>query len=252
VTAGHRLDLESAPRGAGHPADARCPFARAELRRAHRGRSVDGMPNAHPVFAVVFTAVAAAGERTGYGRRRAEALAGARGRLLIVGLGPGHDLAHLPTGVTEVVAIEPEPTMRAVAVRRIARAPVPTWLVAGVAEALPLPDASVDAALVALVLCSVLDPAAAAAELRRVLRPGGTLHVLEHVHASPGSRLRTWQDRLDPQWSRMAAGCHVTRDTRQVLADAGFDTTALRDITVRLSPPPVMPHLVGTARQRKE
>jgi SAM-dependent methyltransferase len=206
------------------------------------------MPDAHPIFAVVFNAVAAMGERTGYGRRRAEALAGARGRLLIVGLGPGHDLAHLPAGVTEVVAIEPEPSMRALAVRRIRRTRVPTWLVGAVAGSLPLPDDSVDAALVALVLCSVPDPAGAAAELGRVLRPGGTLHVLEHVHASPGSRLRPWQDRLDPLWSRMAAGCHVTRETRQILADAGFDTTQLRDITVRLSPPPVMPHLIGTAR----
>ncbi len=206
------------------------------------------MPRAHPIFALVFAGVAAIGERSGYGRRRAEALAGARGRLLIVGLGPGHDLAHLPRGVTDVVAIEPEPSMRAHSARRVRRTPVPTRLVGAVAEALPLPDASVDSALAALVLCSVPDPAGAAAELRRVLRPGGTLHVLEHVHASPGSRLRLWQDRLDPLWSRLAAGCHLTRDTRHVLVDGGFDTAQLRDITVRLAPPLVAPHLVGAAR----
>jgi ubiquinone/menaquinone biosynthesis C-methylase UbiE len=206
------------------------------------------MPDVHPIFAFVFAGVAAIGERTGYGRRRAEALVGARGRLLIVGLGPGHDLAHLPPGVTEVVAIEPEPSMRAYCARRVHQTPVPTRLVGAVAEALPLPDACVDSALVTLVLCSVPDSAGAAAELRRVLRPGGTLHVLEHVHAAPGSRLRPWQDRLDPLWTRLAAGCHLTRDTRQVLVDGGFDTTQLRDITVRLAPPPVTPHLVGTAR----
>jgi ubiquinone/menaquinone biosynthesis C-methylase UbiE len=207
------------------------------------------MPEAHPIFAVVFAGVAAMGERTGYGRRRADALSGARGRLLIVGLGPGHDLAHLPAGVTEVVAIEPEPSMRGFALRRVRRTPIPTWLVGAVAEALPLPDASVDAALVALVLCSVPDPAGAVAELRRVLRPGGTLHVLEHVHASPGSLLRPWQDRLDPLWSRLAAGCHLNRDTRQTLVAAGFDTTELRDTTVRFAPTLVAPHLVGTARR---
>lgn len=205
------------------------------------------MPPAHPIFAFVFAVVAAMGERTGYGRRRAEALAGARGRLLIVGLGPGHDLTHLPGGVTEVVAVEPDPSMHAYSAHRVHRAPVATWLVGAVAEALPLPDASVDAALVALVLCSVPDPVGAAAELRRVLRPTGTLHVLEHVHAAPGSRLRPWQDRLDPLWSRLAAGCHLTRDTRQILGDAGFDTSQLRSITVRLAPALVAPHLIGTA-----
>lgn len=205
------------------------------------------MRDRNPIFAVVFAAVAAIGERTGYGRRRAEALAGARGRLLVVGLGPGHDLAHLPAGVTHVVAVEPDPSMRARSARRVSRAPVPTWLVGATAEELPLSDSSVDAALVALVLCSVSHPAIAATELRRVLRPGGTLHVLEHVYASPGSRLGRWQDRLDPLWSRLAAGCHLTRDTRQILTDAGFDTSQLRNTTVRLAPALVAPHLIGTA-----
>lgn len=206
------------------------------------------MPSTHPVFAVVYTAVAALGEQTGYGRRRAQALDGAGGRLLVVGLGPGHDLAHLPPEVTSVVAVEPEAAMRRRSRKRVAGAGVPVTLVGGVAEALPVQTASVDSALVALVLCSVQDPRAAAAELRRVLRPGGTLHVLEHVHARPGSRLRGWQDRLDPVWTRLAAGCHVTRDTRQVLDRAGFDTSGLRDVTVPLSPALVGPHVLGTAR----
>jgi len=207
------------------------------------------MTESHPIFAVAFAAVAAVGERTGYGRHRADALAGARGRLLIVGVGPGYDLAHLPAGVTEVVGVEPGQEMRTLSARRVHRATVPTWLVGAVGEALPLPDASVDTALVALVLCSVSDPARVAAELRRVLRPGGTLHVLEHVRASKDSRLRSWQDRLDPLWSRLAAGCHLTRDTRRVLVEAGFDTRELRDAMVRLAPPLVAPHLIGIARQ---
>ncbi len=140
--------------------------------------------------------------------------------------------------------------MRAHSLRRIERTPVPVWLLGTVAEALPLPDACVDAALVALVFCSVQDPIGAASELRRVLRPGGTLHVLEHVHASPDSRLQRWQDRVDPLWSRLAAGCHLTRDTRLILADAGFDTTQLRSVTVQRVPTLVAPHLIGTATRR--
>ncbi len=206
------------------------------------------MATAHPLFACCFAGVATLGELTGYGRHREEALVGARGRLLIVGLGPGHDLRHLPVGVTDVFAVEPEPSMRAYAGRRVRQSSVPTRLVGAVAEALPMPDASVDAILVALVLCSVQDPSGVAAELRRVLRAGGTLHVLEHVFASSDSRLRLWQERLDPLWSKLAAGCHLTRDTRQILTDAGFDTRGLRDTTVRLAPPLVAPHLVGIAR----
>jgi hypothetical protein len=80
-----------------------------------------------------------------------------------------------------------------------------------------------------------------------VLRPGGTLQVLEHVHASPGRRLRSWQDRLDPLWSRLAGGCHLTRDTPRVLAAAGFDTSQLRLTTVRIAPVLIGPHAVGTA-----
>lgn len=218
----------------------------AGSQRAHDGRNVAGMSVDHPVFAYVFAGVAAVGERTGYGRRRTEALTGAHGRLLIVGLGPGHDLAHLPADVTEVVAVEPDPSMHGYSARRVQQTAVPTWVVGAVAESLPLPDASVDSVLLALVLCSVSAPVPAAAEVRRVLRPSGTLHVLEHVHAKPGSRLRLWQDRLDPLWSRLAAGCHLTRDTRQILADAGFGTARLRHITVRVAPVPVGPHLVGT------
>jgi SAM-dependent methyltransferase len=210
---------------------------------------VRGMPDAHPIFATFFATAAALGERTGYGGRRSEALARATGRLLIVGLGPGHDLEHLPGTVTEVLAVEPEPTMRRYCARRVDRSPVPARLVAAVVEHLPLPDECVDAALVALVLCSVADPAAAAAELRRVLRRAGTLHVLEHVHAQPGSRLARWQDRLDPLWSRLAAGCHVTRDAGELLRTAGFDTSRLRTVNVRLAPPLVTPHVLGTARR---
>jgi ubiquinone/menaquinone biosynthesis C-methylase UbiE len=210
------------------------------------GGSVGRMAT-HRVFAAGYSVVAAAGEATGYGRLRTRALADARGTVLVVGLGPGHDLLHLPPGVTRVVAIEPDAAMRRRAARRIRRARVPVDLLGATAERLPLPDASVDSALAALVLCTVVDPVAAAAELHRVIRPGGGLHVLEHVAAPSGTRSRRWQQRLDPAWARMAAGCRLTRDTRQVLAAAGFEVGPLRDVVVRTAPPPVAYQLVGTA-----
>jgi ubiquinone/menaquinone biosynthesis C-methylase UbiE len=204
----------------------------------------------HPVFARVYAVLARLGEPGELGRWRTEVLGDARGRLLVVGVGPGHDLAHLPRDVTDVVALDPEPTMRAMAARRTADAPVPVEVVAGTAEALPVADASVDAVLCSLVLCSVDDVDRALAECRRVLRPGGTLHVLEHVRAPGGSRLARWQDRVTPLWRRCAGGCHPNRDTRAALARAGFDTSGLVDAPLALGPPVVRPHLHGVSRLR--
>ena len=179
---------------------------------------------------------------------RAAALEGARGTLLVVGAGRGDDLPVLPPGVTSVLALEPDPAMRAALVPRAAAAGVPVTVLAGTATALPLADGSVDAVLCALVLCSVDDPDAALAEVARVLRPGGTLHLLEHVVGEPGSRRRWVQQLLDPAWNRIAGGCSLTRDTRRAVADAGFDTADLSDLDLRPSLPVCVPHVRGTAR----
>jgi SAM-dependent methyltransferase len=100
--------------------------------------------------------------------------------------------------------------------------------VAGTAEALPVPDASIDTVVCTLVLCSVDDPEAAARELHRVLRPDGRLLLLEHVRAE-SARLARLQDRCDLVWGRLSGGCHLTRDTRAVLIRAGFDDTGVRE-----------------------
>lgn len=137
----------------------------------------------HPTFARGYSALARLAERDTLGRWRSEVLAGARGRLLVVGLGPGVDLRHLPPGVSEVIAVEPDPGMRRQSRREVASVSVPVRVVGGVAEELPLRTRSVDAVLCALVLCSVDDQRAALDEVRRVLRPGGRLLLLEHVRA---------------------------------------------------------------------
>jgi ubiquinone/menaquinone biosynthesis C-methylase UbiE len=202
------------------------------------------MAGNHPVFAPLYNGLAWAGERTTLGRWRSEALSPATGRLLIVGLGPGYDLAHLPPAVTEVIAVEPAAAMRRIAGRRAG----PTVrLVEGIGEQLPLPDASVDSALCALVLCSVNDPVAVVREIGRVLRPGGALCVLEHVRAAEGTRLGRLQDRCAPAWSRIAGGCEPHRRTREAIEAAGFDTSRLEDRTMYLNVPLLVPHLIGTA-----
>jgi SAM-dependent methyltransferase len=201
----------------------------------------------HPRFARVYGAVAATGERLGYGRWRRSVLAPAAGRLLVLGLGPGHDLAHLPAAVTSVVAVEPDPLMRAAALPRVAACPVPVALVSADAQALPLADGSVDAVLCACVLCSVASPPRALAEVRRVLAPGGVLLLLEHVAAPQGHWLAAVQHLVRPVWGRAAGGCSVRRDTLGEVAAAGFDTAGVRSVVVRSNLPPVAPHVVGAA-----
>jgi ubiquinone/menaquinone biosynthesis C-methylase UbiE len=206
----------------------------------------------HPVFTRVYAVISALGERTGLGALRESVLAGATGRLLIVGLGPGHDLDHLPGAVTSVVALDPSATMREAARVRVdatRRGGVGVDLLSAPAEAIPLPDASVDSVLVAYVLCSVDDPRRALAEIRRVLRPGGTLHVLEHVRAEPGTWVATLQRAVRPLWPRVAGGCQVDRDTAALLEDAGFDLSDIR-LTSLMALPPVAPTLVGISRRR--
>jgi ubiquinone/menaquinone biosynthesis C-methylase UbiE len=203
----------------------------------------------HPVFARVYAALAALGERGSVARLRAATLAGTHGRLLVIGLGPGHDLAHLPAAVTEVVAVEPEPSMRRLSRRRIVAAGRPVHLLAAVGERLPLQAGTVDAVLLAFVLCSVEQPRLVLAEVDRVLRTGGSVHVLEHVRAAEGSRRAGWQDRVAPLWRRCAGGCRPNRRTQAELERAGFDTSGLADKQAPLVPI-VSPYLHGAAARR--
>ena len=95
-------------------------------------------------------------------------------------------------------------------------------VVDGTASRLRLDDASVDAGVASLVLCSVPDPTAALAELHRVIRPGGELRFYEHVLAH-NPKVARWQRRVDPIWTRLVGGCHLTRDTEHAITAAGFD-----------------------------
>ena len=207
----------------------------------------------HTVFTRAYRVLSAVGERTGLGDLRRRVLAEAHGRLLIVGLGPGHDLDHLPSAVTSVVALEPSASMRAAASSRVTaalRRGVGIEVLDAVAEAIPLPDGSVDSVLIAYVLCSVHDPGAAAAEIHRVLSPEGTLHVMEHVRAQPGTWIRGLQRAVGPVWPRLAGGCRIDRETGTVLEAAGFDMSEISR-TRLMALPPVAPTLVGVARHAR-
>jgi ubiquinone/menaquinone biosynthesis C-methylase UbiE len=205
----------------------------------------------HPAFAVFYAGLARAAERGSLARLRRKALAPARGRLLIVGAGQGHDLAHLPPAVESVVALEPDSAMRRWGDNRVRRSAVPASYVAGTAERLPLRDGSIDTVLCTLVLCSVDDVDAAAAEFRRVLRPDGQLLVLEHVRATSRPRLAAVQNRMDPVWGRFSGGCHINRDPVAALQRAGFDTSGVLDRHLAKFMPVLDPAVLGVARLRE-
>ena len=149
------------------------------------------------------------------------------GEVLELGPGSGLNQPHLPAAVLRVVAVEPSDVAWRLAGRRLATSTVPVTRVGLDGQALPLPDRSVDAALSTFTLCTIPDVRVALSEVRRVLRPGGALHFVEHGR-SPDERVRRWQRRLEPVQRRVAGGCHLTRPVDQLLLDAGFALERLR------------------------
>jgi ubiquinone/menaquinone biosynthesis C-methylase UbiE len=190
-------------------------------------------------------------ETRGATEHRRRLLAGLRGRVIEVGAGHGLNFAHYPPAVREVIAIEPEPTLRAAAEHAARTTTVPVQVLPGVADGLPLPDASVDAAVASLVLCSVPDPRCALAEIRRVLKPEGELRFYEHVipNCQPRRALLQIADNSG-LWPRIAGGCHPARDTTTAIEQAGFDIQASERIMFAATRfEPRIPYIIGTARK---
>nr|MBA2528825.1 class I SAM-dependent methyltransferase [Euzebyales bacterium] len=180
----------------------------------------------HPLFARCYDRLSRAIEERGAGEHRREVVAGLSGRVIEIGAGNGLNFAGYPAGVTEVVAVEPEPHLRAVARDAAASAPVAVALVDGVAQDLPYDDGEFDAGVASLVLCSVPDQRQALRELFRVIRPGGQLRFYEHVR-STDARLARLQRAADTVWPLFAGGCRTSRDTVAAIRAAGFQLDAL-------------------------
>lgn len=156
------------------------------------------------------------------GDLRARTCSGLGGRVLEIGFGSGLNARWYPATVDLVSAVEPSDVAWQLSQRRRDRVATPVVRAGLDGQALDLPDASHDAALVTFSLCTIPDAAAALAEIRRTLRPGGRLHFLEHGLA-PDPRVQRWQRRLDPIEKRVAGGCHLSRDPLEVLAASGWE-----------------------------
>ena len=204
-----------------------------------------------PLFARIQARASAIEEQRGGAERRRQLLHGLSGRVVEAGAGTGVSFAHYPSSVSELIAIEPEPDLRARAVAAAEGAPVPVRVLDGVAERVPLPDASVDAVVLAGVLCSVDDPGRVLDEVRRILRPGGELRFYEHVVAR-NAYLRRLQRLLDATfWPRLFGGCRTTRDTETTLRASGFTIEERERFSFRptLLATPVAPRILGRARR---
>jgi ubiquinone/menaquinone biosynthesis C-methylase UbiE len=198
----------------------------------------------HPLFAFWYDTIFGLLERRWLGRVREELVAALSGQVLDAGAGTGANLVHYRRA-DRVVAAEPDPAMRERMRRRLGEARVPVEISPARLEALPFGDDTFDAVVVTLVLCTVEDLPAALAEVRRVLRPGGRLVVLEHVRDG-GVRGRV-QDLLAPAWRRLAAGCHLNRDTITALQAAGLGTGQIDTFRPRPMLPVLRPWIRGTA-----
>lgn len=203
----------------------------------------------HPLFARLWPRLAHQLDRHGGSAHRRRLVAGLHGRVLEVGAGDGRNFAHYPPTVTEVVAVEPESHLRGLADKRARRAPVKVQVLDGLAEQLPVEDDAFDAAVLSLVLCSVTDQAAALAEIRRVLRPGGRVRFFEHVGAQRPAHRRLQQALDATIWPRVGGGCHTSRDTLGAIEQSGLEVIEverLRFPDTRL-PMPTSPHIFGEA-----
>ncbi|UCD67385.1 MAG: class I SAM-dependent methyltransferase [Betaproteobacteria bacterium] len=161
-------------------------------------------------------------------RHRAALIPAARGQVLEIGIGSALNLDYYNAGsISGLTGIDPSRQLLAYAEKHIDRADFPVNLIAGSAESLPLPEASVDTIVVTFSLCSIPDVAAALEEMRRVLKPDGRLLFCEHGLA-PETSVQRWQQRLDPLWGKIAGGCHLARNIPRLLSDANFRCAELQ------------------------
>jgi ubiquinone/menaquinone biosynthesis C-methylase UbiE len=204
----------------------------------------------HPVFSRVYPYIARAGEKGGAGEHRRALLAGLEGRVIEVGAGHGLNFAYYPSGVSEVIAVEPEAHLRELARRAAEQVTVRVNVIAGSAEALPAGEGEFDAAVASLVLCSVPDQDLALREIHRVLHGGAELRFYEHVIAREPRAARV-QRVLDATiYPYLTGGCHCARDTGAAIRQSGFEIEREERIAFKPSlVAPVIPHILGVARR---
>ncbi|MEY2909313.1 MAG: hypothetical protein RLZZ602_1836 [Pseudomonadota bacterium] len=183
-------------------------------------------------------------------KQRQKVVPRARGTILEIGLGAGHNIPHYDhTGVDKVIGVDPCEVSWQLAQPRVQAAPFEVQFLAGSAEDIPLDDHSMDSVLLTFSLCTIPDPAAALAEARRVLKPGGQLLFCEHGKA-PDASVAKWQDRVNPIWRRLFGGCNLNRDIPAMIDKAGFAVDDLQQMYLPGTPKVAAFNVWGAAHPR--
>jgi len=161
-------------------------------------------------------------------RLRAECIPRARGDVLEIGIGSGLNLAFYSTDVKHIYGVDPSLELQRMALKKRVNKPIKVdFLLQSAEEPLPLPERSIDTAVITWSLCSIPDPTRALQQVRRVLKEDGSLLFVEHGHSSdPG--VAKWQDRLTPMWKRIGGGCHLNRKIDETITASGFQIRELK------------------------
>jgi ubiquinone/menaquinone biosynthesis C-methylase UbiE len=180
---------------------------------------------------------------------RARVCEGLHGAVVEIGFGTGLNARYYPSEVTKVVAIEPSQLCMRIAEPRIAKSSVPVEYGGLSGEHLDLPSGAFDAVLSTWTLCTIPNMDAALAEIRRVLKPGGSFHFVEHGHA-PDPNVARWQARMEPMNRRLAGGCHLTRHMSEDIERAGFAIETIDTYYFKGEPKPMGYTYEGRAASR--
>lgn len=197
-------------------------------------------------FVAAYERALAESEQAGLRERRRTLLAAASGATLELGAGTGLNLDHYPDAVGELTLTEPFGAMARRLRERVAVSGGRATVVEAPAERLPVADGSIDTVVSTLVLCTVEDPAAALAEIARVLRPGGRLLFIEHVRSDEPDLAR-WQDRLERPWRFVGHDCHCNRDTIAAIGSSPLELESLEHGWMPKAVPIVRPLVQGSA-----